>query len=55
MLQVKTLGPNKPHAGYERTRQFYTTVGFWPLEETDLWGPDNPCLILVTNLAPTSP
>jgi GNAT superfamily N-acetyltransferase len=42
MLQVKTLGPSKPHAGYERTRQFYTTVGFCPLEEIGLWGPDNP-------------
>jgi GNAT superfamily N-acetyltransferase len=51
MLQVKTLGPSKPHAGYERTRQFYATVGFWPLEEVDLWGPDNPCLILVKKLA----
>jgi GNAT superfamily N-acetyltransferase len=54
VLQVKTLGPSKPHAGYERTRQFYTTVGFWPLEEVGLWGPDNPCLILVKNLARTS-
>jgi GNAT superfamily N-acetyltransferase len=51
MLQVKTLGPSKPHAGYQRTRQFYTAVGFWPLEEVDLWGPENPCLILVKNLA----
>lgn len=51
MLQVKTLGPSKLHAGYERTRQFYTTAGFWPLEEVDLWGPDNPCLILVKNLS----
>ena len=54
MLQVKTLSPSKPHAGYERTRQFYTTVGFWPLEEVDLWGPGNPCLILVKDLAHTS-
>ncbi len=54
MLQVKTLGPSKPHAGYERTRKFYAAAGFWPLEEVDLWGPDNPCLILVKILAHTS-
>ncbi len=54
VLQVKTLGPSKPHAGYERTRQFYTSVGFWPLEEVELWGPDNPCLILVKDLAAAS-
>jgi GNAT superfamily N-acetyltransferase len=50
VLQVKTLGPSKPHEGYARTRQFYRSVGFWPLEEVDLWGPDNPCLILVKDL-----
>ena len=53
-LQVKTLGPSKPHSGYERTRQFYTSVGFWPLEEVELWGPDNPCLIMVKDLASAS-
>lgn len=54
VLQVKTLGPSKPHAGYERTRQFYRSLGFWPLEEVQLWGPGNPCLILVKDLAQTS-
>ncbi len=54
MLQVKTLGPSKPDAGYERTRSFYASVGFWPLEELDLWGPGNPCLIMVKNLARTA-
>ncbi len=44
-LQVKTLGPSHPDPGYARTRQFYASVGFQPLEEiTGLW-PDNPCLI----------
>jgi GNAT superfamily N-acetyltransferase len=51
LLQVKTLGPSHPDAGYALTRQFYAAVGFRPLEElTDLWGPDNPCLILVKTL-----
>jgi GNAT superfamily N-acetyltransferase len=54
VLQVKTLGPSRPHAGYEQTRSFYRSVGFWPLEELELWGPDNPCLILVKDLAANS-
>lgn len=48
LLQVKTLGPSRADAGYARTRQFYLGMGFRPLEErSDLWGPENPCLILV--------
>jgi ribosomal protein S18 acetylase RimI-like enzyme len=48
VLQVKTQGPSHPDAGYALTRLFYTAVGFWPLEErTDIWGPRNPCLIMV--------
>jgi GNAT superfamily N-acetyltransferase len=50
-LQVKTLGPSRPNAEYERTRGFYQHMGFRPLEETDLWGKDNPCLIMVKHLA----
>ncbi|MEV4067322.1 GNAT family N-acetyltransferase [Nonomuraea dietziae] len=47
MLQVKTLGAAHPDVGYARTRAFYRSVGFLPLEETaDLW-PGNPCLIMV--------
>jgi GNAT superfamily N-acetyltransferase len=49
-LQVKTLGPAYPDEGYERTRRFYTGVGFEPLEEiTGLW-PGNPCLIMIKTL-----
>ena len=55
LLQVKTLGPSHPDAGYARTRQFYASMGFRPLEEIhDLW-PDNPCLIMVKALAPGEP
>jgi GNAT superfamily N-acetyltransferase len=51
-LQVKTLGPTHPDPGYARTRQFYASVGFQPLEEiTGLW-PDNPCLIMIKTLQP---
>lgn len=46
-LQVKTLGPAHPDAGYARTRQFYTRLGFRPLEEIHGLWPGNPCLIMV--------
>lgn len=46
-LQVKTLGPSHPDAGYARTRLFYASAGFQPIEEiTGLW-PGNPCLIMI--------
>jgi GNAT superfamily N-acetyltransferase len=52
LLQVKTQGPSRPDEGYTRTRLFYASLGFLPLEErTDIWGPDNPCLFMVMPLA----
>ena len=49
-LQVKTLGPSHPDAGYERTRGFYEARGFVPLEELhDLWDA-NPCRLRVKRL-----
>jgi ribosomal protein S18 acetylase RimI-like enzyme len=51
LLQVKTRGPSGASEEYERTRAFYESIGFLPLEErTDIWGADNPCLILVKPL-----
>jgi GNAT superfamily N-acetyltransferase len=50
-LQVKTLGPSHPDSGYQLTRQFYLRVGFRPLEELhEVWGEENPCLIMVKAL-----
>lgn len=50
-LQVKTLGPSHPDAGYELTRRFYLAMGFRPLEELHgIWGADNPCLIMIKRL-----
>jgi GNAT superfamily N-acetyltransferase len=49
-LQVKTLGPAHPDAGYALTRQFYAAVGFRPLEEIHGLWPDNPCLVMVKSL-----
>lgn len=51
ILQVKTLGPSHPSEGYARTRAFYRSAGFVPLEETQaFWGASNPCLIMVKPL-----
>jgi GNAT superfamily N-acetyltransferase len=52
LVQVKTLGPSLPDASYDQTRQFYSRMGFRPLEEIhDLW-PGNPCLVMVKVLRP---
>ncbi|WP_428095252.1 GNAT family N-acetyltransferase [Demequina sp.] len=50
-LEVKTLGASDSNPEYARTRQFHESVGFLPLEETELWGEDTPCLIMVKPLA----
>ncbi|MCP4711858.1 MAG: GNAT family N-acetyltransferase [Planctomycetes bacterium] len=49
-FEVKTLGPSRPNEHYERTRGFYFALGFRPLEENNLWGEVNPCLIMVKRL-----
>jgi N-acetylglutamate synthase-like GNAT family acetyltransferase len=50
-LQVKTLGPSRPDEGYSRTRAFYESMGFRPMEEfSQIWDKDNPCLIMVKRL-----
>lgn len=47
-LTVKTRGPSRPYEPYARTRAFYEAAGFRPLEEfTAIWGPENPCLIMI--------
>ena len=52
LLQVKTLGPSRPDAGYDQTRRFYASMGFLPLEEIGGLWPENPCLIMVKVLQP---
>jgi GNAT superfamily N-acetyltransferase len=50
-LQVKTLGPSHPSTHYARTRRFYESRGFRPLEElAGVWNESNPCLIMVKHL-----
>jgi len=50
-LQVKTLGPSVECEFYKSTRLFYESNGFIPLEESqEIWGKDNPCLIMIKSL-----
>jgi GNAT superfamily N-acetyltransferase len=44
---VKTLAPSARSEEYERTRRFYESVGFKPLQEfKTLWSEHNPCLLM---------
>jgi len=55
-LHVKTLAASDPDPGYASTRAFYAAAGFVPLEELpQVWGPENPCLIMVRALAWPAP
>jgi ribosomal protein S18 acetylase RimI-like enzyme len=47
-LQVKTLSSRKSDDGYAKTRAFYFSMGFRPLEEfPELWDSDNPALQMI--------
>lgn len=53
-LQVKTLSSSKPDKGCERTRAFYFSCGFRPLEELPhLWDSENPALQMIKGIAST--
>lgn len=50
-LAVKTLSPAHPDPYYARTRSFYAAMGFRPVQEfPELWGPENPCLLMIKRL-----
>ena len=50
-LHVKTLSPSHPDPYYGRTREFYYSLGFSPLFESDtIWGAANPAVILVKKI-----
>lgn len=54
MFMVKTLGESVDYEFYHRTRAFYRSVGFYPLEEfREIWDEDNPCLIMAKSLKRT--
>ena len=48
LLQVKTVAATSSSKAYAQTREFYSRLGFQPLEVFPLlWAPQNPCLQLV--------
>ena len=50
-LTVKTLDESGQSKSYDKTRLFYLSVGFKPLEVFPLyWDKDNPCLFLVKSI-----
>ena len=50
-VQVKTLSPKKNNINYEKTRRFYLSLGFLPLEEfPEFWTKDNPCLQMIKSI-----
>lgn len=51
-LQVKTLDDSYPDYYFKITRDFYTAMGFRPLECIPaLWDEENPCLIMILHVA----
>jgi GNAT superfamily N-acetyltransferase len=54
-LQVKTLSPRHPDAGYAQTRAFYAACGFKALQEfPDLWRPEDPALQMIKTVPSSS-
>lgn len=50
-LMVKTLSDSHPDVHYAKTRELYSATGFYPLEEIiEIWGDENPCLLMVKKL-----
>jgi hypothetical protein len=48
---VKTLSEKNPDKNYEKTRKFYTKMGFEELITLDeMWDENNPCLIMIKKL-----
>ncbi len=50
-LLVKTLSDRHSDPGYAETRAFYEALGFTSLSDLDIWGPDNPALLLARSIA----
>jgi len=50
-LTVKTLDGSNPDANYAKTRAFYESLGFKPLETfKNLWSESNPCLLMAMHI-----
>lgn len=50
-VAVKTLSDRDPYLPYAETRAFYEAMGFTPLLDLDIWGPENPALLYVRSVA----
>ena len=50
-LTVKTLAESRESKSYEKTRLFYLSLGFKPVEVfPTLWDEDNPCLVMIKSI-----
>ncbi len=50
-LLVKTLSDRDgPYEEYDQTRTFYLAMGFERVAELDIWGPENPALLMAKPL-----
>ena len=50
-LTVKTVAADRPNEEYVGTCRFYEALGFLPVEVfPTLWGPKNPCLLMIKPL-----
>ncbi|RLB51690.1 MAG: GNAT family N-acetyltransferase [Deltaproteobacteria bacterium] len=47
LFHTKTLAPSNPDANYAETRAFWLARGFLPMDAHELWGTQNPCLVMV--------
>ncbi len=50
LLHMKTLAPSHSDPNYVETRAFWKAKGFVPMDAHELWGEDNPCLVMVKPL-----
>lgn len=50
LLHMKTIAPTSPDPFYARTRLFWESSGFIPMDAPDLWDKHNPCLVMVKPL-----
>ncbi|MGI9036466.1 MAG: GNAT family N-acetyltransferase [Pyrinomonadaceae bacterium] len=46
-LHTKTLAPSNPDPNYAETRAFWEANGYIPMDAHKLWGPENPCQVMV--------
>lgn len=47
LLHMKTLAPSHSDPNYAQTRAFWQAKGFIPMDAHEMWGPENPCLVMV--------